>query len=356
MSDKLFQIIDGINPIDKEWKKKAREHLDNLAIPRGSLGELLNLAEQLAGIQQTIKPCVTNKHVIVMAGDHGVVEEGVSAFPQEVTPQMVGNFVKNGASINVLSEVVGAQVMVVDIGIAQNMDSLVEKNQILSRKIDYGTKNMTLGPAMTREQAQAALLAGIEVVEEIVKKQGANLIATGDMGIGNTTPSSAILSVMTGKEVSEVTGRGTGLDDNKLLNKIRVILKAIEVNNPKKDDPIDVLAKVGGFEIAGIAGVILAAAYYKVPVIVDGFISTAGALIAKSLNENTVDYMIASHKSVEEGHEIMWKELGLSPILDLKFRLGEGTGAVMAMNIVEAAAQVINKVLTFEQAGVSENE
>ncbi|MFZ7121440.1 MAG: nicotinate-nucleotide--dimethylbenzimidazole phosphoribosyltransferase [Eubacteriaceae bacterium] len=356
MSDKLIQVIEGINPIDKKWEKKAKEYLDNLAIPRGSLGELLNLAEQLAGIQQTIKPCVANKHVIVMAGDHGVVEEGVSAFPQEVTPQMVENFVKNGASINVLSEVVGAKVTVVDMGIAQNMDTLVEKNQILSRKIDYGTKNMTLGSAMTREQARAALLAGIEIVEEIIKKQGANLIATGDMGIGNTTPSSAILSVMTGKEVSEVTGRGTGIDDNKLLNKIRVITKAIEVNNPKKDDPIDVLAKVGGFEIAGIAGVILGAAYYKVPVVVDGFISTAGALIAKGLNKNTVDYMIASHKSIEEGHKIMWKELGLSPILDLKFRLGEGTGAVLAMNIVEAAAQVINKVLTFEQAGVSENE
>ncbi|SNR87455.1 nicotinate-nucleotide-dimethylbenzimidazole phosphoribosyltransferase [Anaerovirgula multivorans] len=355
MCVKLDEILHGIQPSNKVWRLKAKEYLNHLAIPPGSLGELLTLAEQLSAIKETLKPSVRNKMVIVMAGDHGVVEEGVSAFPQEVTPQMVSNFVKGGASINVLSEVVGAKVVVVDMGVAEDLTVFIETGDVLPYKIDYGTKNMTKGPAMTRDQAEKALLAGIEVVSKMIQEKGVELIATGDMGIGNTTPSSAIVSVMTGKSVTEVTGRGTGIDDQALENKIRAIEKAIEINKPDAKDSLDVLSKVGGYEIAGIAGVILGAAYYKVPVVIDGFISTAGALIAKGLNANVVDYMIASHKSVEVGHQHMWQELGLDPILDLKFRLGEGTGAVMAMNIVEAAAQVINKVLTFEDAGVSKD-
>lgn len=351
----LETVTKGIEPVSQEWRMKAGNYLKNLAIPQGSLGELLKLAEQLAAIKETLKPSVKKKIVVTMAGDHGVVEEGVSAFPQEVTRQMVANFVAGGAAINVLSEVVGARVVVVDMGVAADLSELVEKGHILSYKIDYGTKNMTKGPAMTREQAQEAIEAGIEIAGKLVEEEGVELFATGDMGIGNTTPSSAILAAMTGFSVREVTGRGTGIDDEGLENKMRVIQKALEVNKPDAKDALDVLAKVGGFEIGGIAGLILGAAYHKVPVVVDGFISTAGALIAKGLAPDSVDYMIASHKSVEGGHQFMWEVLGLRPLLDLNFRLGEGTGAAVAMHIVESAVQVINKMLTFEDAGVSRN-
>lgn len=351
----LDVVTKGIEPISEEWRMKAAEYLKNLAIPQGSLGELLKLAEQLAAIKQTLKPSVKKKVVVTMAGDHGVVEEGVSAFPQEVTPQMVANFVAGGAAINVLAEAVGARVVVVDMGVNADLSHLVEKGHILSYKVGYGTKNMTKGPAMTREEAVKAVEAGIEIVSKLVEEEGVELLATGDMGIGNTTPSSAILAAMTGLPVRQVTGRGTGIDDETLENKIRVIEKALEVNRPDANDALDVLAKVGGFEIGGIAGVILGAAYHKVPVVVDGFISTAGALIAKGLAPNAVDYMIASHKSVEGGHPYMWEALGLKPLLDLNFRLGEGTGAAVAMHLVECAAQVIGKMLTFEAAGVSRN-
>ena len=355
MSNKLFKIVDGIKPMSEEWKAKAHDYLGQLAIPYWSLGKLLDIAEQISAIQETLKPDVTKKYVVVMAGDHGVVEEGVSAFPQEVTPQMIGNFVRNGASINVLSHTVGAEVIVADAGIVADTRDLVEKGKILSFKVGPGTKNMAKGSAMTREEAIKSIQGGIDIVENLIMEQGAQLIATGDMGIGNTTPSSAIISVMTGKKVADVTGRGTGVDDKGLLHKIEVIERSIDINNPDKNDPIDVLAKVGGFEIGGIAGVIIGAAYHNVPVIVDGFISSAGAVIAKALNPNSAGYMIASHRSVEPGHSIMWEYLGLEPVLDLKFRLGEGTGAAMVMHVVESATQVMNKVLTFEAAGVSEN-
>lgn len=351
---KLEEVIEGIEPLSVEWRRKAQKHLNNLAIPQGSLGELLNLAEQLAAIKQSLKPSVRNKMVVTMAGDHGVVEEGVSAFLQEVTPQMVANFVAGGAAINVLAEVAGARVTVVDMGVATDLSRLVEEEKILSYKVDYGTRNMALGPAMTRGQAVQALEAGIDVAGKLVR-EGIDLLATGDMGIGNTTPSSAILAVFSGFSVREVTGRGTGISDGALRNKISVIEKALDINKPDINDPVDVLAKVGGFEIGGIAGLILGAAYYKVPIVVDGFISSAGALLAKALAPNTVNYMIAAHQSLEHGHQLMLKELGLRPLLDFNLRLGEGTGAALAMNIIEASAQVIAKMLTFEEAGVTGN-
>jgi nicotinate-nucleotide--dimethylbenzimidazole phosphoribosyltransferase len=352
MSSALYKTISEIKPVSLKWRRKATDYLDRLAIPRGSLGELLVLAEQLSAIRETLKPSVKKKVVVTMAGDHGVVSEGVSAFPQEVTPQMVNNFVLGGAAINVLSEVAGARVVVVDMGVAADLDTLAQAGKILSYKIDYGTRNMAQGPAMTREQAQRALESGIEVVSKLVS-EGVELLATGDMGIGNTTPSSAILAVLSGRPVREVSGRGTGISDAALENKIQAIEKAIDVNRPDAKDPVDVLAKVGGFEIGGIAGVILGAAHHKVPVVVDGFISTAGALLAKALAPCSVDYMIAAHRSLEYGHQFMLEELGLNPLLNLNLRLGEGTGAALAMNIVEAAAQVIGKMLTFEDAGVN---
>ncbi len=351
----LTEAIKGIEPLNDEWRLKARDYLNNLAIPQGSLGELLNLAEQLAAIKQSLKPSVRQKTVVTMAGDHGVVAEGVSAFPQEVTPQMVGNFVAGGAAINVLAGVAGARVLVVDMGVAADLSELVREGKIISRKIAGGTRNMSQGPAMTRAQAEQALESGINLVGDLVK-EGVELLATGDMGIGNTTPSSAILAVFSGLPVQEITGRGTGIADAALENKVRVIEKALAVNKPDADDPVDVLAKVGGFEIGGIAGIILGAAYYKVPVVVDGFISSAGALLAKKLAPHALDYMIAAHQSMESGHRFMLKELGLKPLLNLNLRLGEGTGAALAMNLVEAAAQVIAKMLTFEDAGVSRDE
>jgi len=327
----------------------------NLASPPGALGDLLLLAEQLAGIKQTLKPSVGSKAVITMAGDHGVVAEGVSAFPQDVTPQMVANFVAGGAAINVLAGVAGARVMVVDMGVAADLSELAKQGKIISYKVAAGTQNMAAGPAMSREQALQSLEAGINIAGKLVQ-EGVELLGTGDMGIGNTTPSSAILAAFSGLPVEQVTGRGTGLTDEALENKVRVIQRALAKNLPDPADPVDVLAKVGGFEIGGIAGIVLGAAYHRVPVVVDGFISSAGAMLAKKLAPAAAEYMIAAHQSVEYGHRHMLQELGLKPILNLNLRLGEGTGAVLAMGVVDAAAQVICKMLTFEGAGVSRND
>lgn len=351
----IKEAINGIRPVSGEWQQKARDYMANLATPPGALGDLLLLAEQLAGIKETLKPSVSNKAVVTMAGDHGVVAERVSAFPQEVTPQMVANFVAGGAGINVLAGVVGARVIVVDMGVAADLRELAEQGKIVSCRVAAGTKNMAAGPAMTREQAVRSLESGIDIVGKLVQ-EGVELLGTGDMGIGNTTPSSAILAVFSGLPVREVTGRGTGLTDEALENKVRVIEKALSVNKPDSADPVGVLAKVGGFEIGGIAGMILGAAYYRVPVVVDGFISSAGAMLAKKLAPATAGYMMAAHQSLEYGHRYMLQELGLKPILNLNLRLGEGTGAAIAMNVVEAAAQVICKMLTFEGAGVSRND
>ena len=351
----LEEVRDGIRPVEPAWRQKARTHLDNLAIPRGSLGNLLDLAEQLVAIKETMTPSVKRKMVVTMAGDHGVVAEGVSAFPQEVTPQMVRNFVAGGAAINTLAEVSGAGVTVVDMGVAADLTELSEQKKILSYKIAYGTQNMAKGPAMTRKQAVQSLEAGIEIARLLVEG-GIELLGTGDMGIGNTTPSSAILAVFSGRSPRQVTGRGTGIGDSAFENKIRVIETAIDINQPDPEDALDVLSKVGGFEIGGIAGLILGAAYYRVPVIIDGLISSAGALLAQHLAPSSIDYMIAAHQSVEPGHRYMLEVLGLKPILNLNLRLGEGTGAALAMPIVETASRIMYKMLTFTDAEVTDPE
>jgi nicotinate-nucleotide--dimethylbenzimidazole phosphoribosyltransferase len=349
----LNDVINNTEPADPKWREAARSHIKKLAIPPDSLGQLLVVAEQLSGIQRTIRPNVDRKMVITMAGDHGVIEEGVSAFPQEVTPQMISNFVKGGAGINILAKAVGADVMVVDVGVAVDMPELVKSGAIVDCKIAYGTKNLLKEPAMTRDEAIKALEVGINIASDVIENKGVNLIATGDMGIGNTTPSAAILAIMAEYPVSSVTGRGTGIDNAALINKIKVIRDAINRHQPDKNDPIDVLSKVGGLEIAGIAGIILGAAYHHVPVLVDGFISTAGALIAKALCPQSLDYMIPSHQSEEPGHQLMWQALGLRPLLNLNFKLGEGTGAAVAMHLVESSARVMCDLLTFEDAGVT---
>jgi nicotinate-nucleotide--dimethylbenzimidazole phosphoribosyltransferase len=346
---KLQEVINSIKPVDTSRTNAIQAQLDNLTKPQGSLGRLEELARKYCLITGKDKPTIRNKIIFTFAGDHGVTEEGVSAFPKEVTPQMVLNFLRGGAGVNVLAKHVGARVIVVDMGVDYDFEP-TEGLEI--RKINRGTRNMTKGPAMTRDEAERAVLAGIELVEKY--KDGLDLLGTGDMGIGNTTPSSAIVSVITGTEPGMVTGRGTGIDDHSLRNKVEIIKKAISVNDPNPKDALDVLARVGGYEIAGIAGLVLGAALHRIPVVIDGFISTAGALIAAEMNPLVKDYMIAAHQSVEIGHRKMLEHLEQVPLLDLNLRLGEGTGAALGMSLIEAGVKILGEMATFADAGVAE--
>ena len=330
--------------------EKTQKRLDDLTKPQGSLGRLEELAKQVVGITGNDVPSLKNKVIFTMAGDHGIAKEGVSAFPQEVTLQMVYNFIEGGAGINVLARHVGARVVVVDMGVAEKLKIKNEKLKI--KKINFGTKNMAKGRAMTKQEAVRSIEAGIEVFEEELSN-GIDLIGTGDMGIGNTTASSAIASVFTEHSVEDVTGRGTGINDDTLKNKIQVIKKAININKPDPRDPIDVLSKVGGFEIGGLVGVILAGASRRIPVVIDGFISGAAALIAYHLEPKVKDYLIAAHCSVEKGHKVILDYMGLKPVLDLELRLGEGTGAALGMSIVEAGIKILTEMATFQSASVS---
>jgi len=345
----LEDYIRSIQPVDTSRTSMIQMQLDLLTKPQGSLGRLEELAKKYCLITGKNKPVIKNKIIFTCAGDHGVAAEGVSAFPKEVTPQMVLNFLRGGAGVNVLAKHVGARVIVVDMGVDHDFEP-AEGLEI--RKIGRGTKNMAVGPAMTRDEAERSILAGIELVEKY--KDGLDLIGTGDMGIGNTTPSSAIVSVITGADPEKVTGRGTGIDDRSLQGKVAIIKKAIAVNKPNKKDALDVLAKVGGFEIGGIAGIVLGAALLRIPVVIDGFISTAGALIAAELNPNVKEYMISAHKSVEIGHRTMLAHLEQVPLLDLNLRLGEGTGAALGMSLVEAGLKILGEMATFATAGVAE--
>jgi nicotinate-nucleotide--dimethylbenzimidazole phosphoribosyltransferase len=346
----LEQTIELIRPVDRDKAEQAQRRLDSLTKPRGSLGRLEELAKQVAGITGRDRPEIAKKAILVMAGDHGVADEGVSAYPKEVTPQMVCNFLRGGAGINVLSKHIGARVVVVDMGVAVEIEPHPE---LIVKKVAPGTANIACGPAMSREQAIEAVETGILVVESEVEK-GLDILGTGDMGIANTTPSSAIASVLVGVPVESMTGRGTGIDDEKLALKVSVIEKALEVNNPDPANGIDVLAKVGGFEIGGLAGVMLASAAHRIPVVIDGFISGAAALIAAALSPLVKEYMIAAHCSVEPGHRIVLEHLGLKPLLDFDMRLGEGTGAALGISLVEAAVKILNEMATFGEAGVSE--
>ncbi len=350
--DLLNKTLQEIKPLNEEVMSQAQLKLDSLTKPLGSLGLLEDLAKKVSGITGTLTPDLSKKTVIVMAGDHGIAAKGVSLFPSEVTPQMVVNFVNGGAGINVLARHVGAEVIVADIGVASDFDPALP---IKHAKVDYGTKDFSSQAAMTKEQAVQCLEAGIKIANEQIDN-GAKLIATGDMGIGNTTPSSAIVAAISGIDASFVTGRGTGLDDEALNKKAQIINDALAMHQVNPDNGLDILSKVGGFEIGAIAGVCLACAARKIPVVIDGFISGAGALIAHKLNSEAASYMIAAHQSVEQGHKIALERLGLRNIFDMNLRLGEGTGAAMAMNIVEASMKILNEMATFESAGVSEAE
>ncbi|HDH02089.1 MAG TPA: nicotinate-nucleotide--dimethylbenzimidazole phosphoribosyltransferase [Nitrospirae bacterium] len=346
---KIEERLSCIKPVRKELYSIAQKRLDNLTKPPGSLGRLEEFAGRLVSIYETEMPEMPRKVVFTFAGDHGVAEEGVSAYPSEVTRQMVFNFLSGGAGINVLARHAGAEVVVVDIGVDfdfQDSEGLVKK------KVVHGTGNMTKGPAMTRDEALRCMEAGIELAEEYADK-GFKLFATGEMGIANTTPSSAIAAVITGRPVSEVTGRGTGIGDEALKKKREVIEKAISLNRPDPKDPVDVLSKVGGAEIGGIAGLCIGAAARGIPVVVDGFISTAGALIAWSLNPVVADYLFAAHNSQETGHRAMLEHMESRPILDLDLRLGEGTGAALAMTLMDAGLKIYREMATFQEAGVT---
>lgn len=349
----LERTLKKIYPQDSTSRAAAKDRLDNLALPHWALGDLMDLAIEIAGMTGTITPEIKRKAIVTMAGDHGVVAENISKYPQEVTPQMVHNFVNGGAGINALAGQAGAEIFVVDMGVAADLRSLAEAKKIINKKVGLGTDNIAVGPAMSKAMAIRAIESGIDIANDLAERF--DLFGTGDMGIGNTTPSTAIAAVCTGKSVEELTGRGTGLDDAQLNHKIAVIKRALEVNKPDPKDGIDILAKVGGFEIGGIAGLILGAAAHRKPVLLDGFISTAGALIAYRIEPFVRDYLIFSHRSVEPGHKAMQEVLGCKkPLLDLNFRLGEGTGAAVAMNLVEGAVAILTKVATFAEASVAE--
>ena len=347
----LDRTFRNIYPQDSEFRVRAEVRLNQLTMPHWALGDLMDLAVDLAGMSRSLNPPVARKKVVVMVGDHGVTAEGVSQYPAEVTTQMVHNIVRGGAGINALAGKAGAGVCVVDVGAVDDFAELVREGRVMAKKIGRGTANMVHGPAMTRTHAVMAVEAGIEVANLLDSE--VDVFGTGEMGIGNTTPSTAIAAVLTGKPVAELTGRGTGIDDERLRHKITVVERAIARNRPDPKDGLDVLAKVGGFEIGGIAGLILGAAANKKPVIVDGFISTAGAMIACSLEPFVRDYIICAHRSVEPGHGALLASLKRKPLLDLNLRLGEGTGAALAMHLVDAAAAVLTEVATFAEAGVS---
>jgi nicotinate-nucleotide--dimethylbenzimidazole phosphoribosyltransferase len=346
----LERAIGAMVPLDETAARLAAERQAQLTKPPGSLGRLEGLAVQIAGITGQVRPRLPRKAVIVMAADHGVTAEGVSAYPSEVTAQMVGNFLAGGAAINVLARQAGARVVVVDVGVAAE---LPPADGLVIRKVARGTRNLAVEPAMSREEAVAAVEVGIEVLEAEWRR-GLDLVATGDMGIGNTTASSAVVALLSGRPVAEVVGRGTGVDDAGLARKVGAIERGIATTRPDVSDPLDVLAKVGGLEIAGLAGVILGAAGRRLPVVIDGFISGAAALVAAALCPSVRPYLIASHRSVEVGHPAALDALGLRPLLDLDLRLGEGTGAAIAMQLIDGALAVQDKMATFSEAGVSD--
>ena len=348
----LDSLISQIQQLDETIMQAARTRQNMLTKPAGSLGRLEELSIQLAGITGKSIPVIKDKVIITMAGDHGVVAEGVSAYPQEVTPQMVSNFLAGGAAINVLARHIGARVVIIDMGIAIDVP---ESDGLIVKKVAYGTANMSKGPAMTRAQAEESIQSGIEIALAEISR-GADIIGTGDMGIGNTTPSAAIACLLTKKHPKEIAGRGTDVDDEGLNRKISTIERALDVNKPNANDGLDVLAKVGGFEIGGLAGVMLGAASKNIPVMVDGFISTGAAMVAASLAPQCKDYLISAHRSKENGHGIMLEWLGLKPLLDLDMRLGEGTGSALGISIAEAACKILTEMATFDEAGVSEKK
>jgi nicotinate-nucleotide--dimethylbenzimidazole phosphoribosyltransferase len=346
----LSAVIAAITPTDATAEEAAWARLDNLTKPPRSLGRLETLAARVGRVQGTDQPSVAKKAVLLMAGDHGVVEEGVALYPQDVTWQMVANFVGKGAAINQIAESVGADVIVHDVGVIRDLSDMPG---VVIRKVAPGTRNMARGPAMTREEAAQAVMVGVQATRDAVA-DGVQLIGTGDMGIGNTTPASALTAAFTGADVARVCGRGTGLDDEGVARKVSAVERALEVNGVDALDPLGVLAAVGGLEIAALAGVVIGAAEQGTCVISDGFISGAGALAAVRMCPNAADYLFPSHRSVEPGHTVQLEALGMQPVLELDMRLGEGTGAALTMGVIDASCRMLSNMATFAEAGVSD--
>ena len=344
----LKETLNNIKHINEDVVKTANERIDSLLKPIGSLGELEAIAVKIAGITGKLDYKINKKNIIVMCADNGVCDEGVSAAPSSFTSFMTNNFTKGITGVGALSKFTGTELTVVDIGV----NGKIEDPKVLKRKISYGTKNIALGPAMTRQETIKAIEVGIEIVDKLVD-EGCNLIGTGEMGIGNTTTSAAVLSVISGKSPNIAVGKGAGLTNEQFENKTDVVKRAININKPDKNDMIDVISKVGGLDIAGLCGCFIGAAKNRIPVVIDGFISSAAALCACKLNPEIKNYMIASHLSAEPGTEYMMKEIGITPMLNMGMRLGEGSGCPLAFQIIEAALYTMQHMATFDDVMIA---
>jgi nicotinate-nucleotide--dimethylbenzimidazole phosphoribosyltransferase len=350
---RLDEVVSGLPPIeaaDREWIARAEARQRSLTKPPGSLGRLEDIANRVAAIQQTLTPKIASARIVVFAADHGVTAERVAPYPPSVTAQMVTNFLAGGAGVNALARVAGADVIVVDIGIASALEPTAGTR---GRRVARGTRNMVQEPAMTPDETRDAMVVGIEAGKEAVEA-GVDVIGLGEMGIGNSTAASAVTAALTGLPAAVVTGRGTGADDLMLERKIAVIERALQARRPDPGDPLDVLAKVGGLELAGLAGLVLAGAAHRRVVVTDGFIATAAAAIAVRLCPAASDYLFAAHRSPEPGHSVLLSLIGHEPLLDLQMRLGEGTGAALALGVIRGAVAAFTQMATFSSAGVSD--
>jgi nicotinate-nucleotide--dimethylbenzimidazole phosphoribosyltransferase len=345
---KILEYIGGIKPVDYSLDAAATDHLNNLTKPPGSLGRLEEFAATFIRASNTIPPKLEKKTIFIMAGDHGVAREGVSAFPAEVTPQMVLNFLSGGAAINVLARHAGVETVVVDMGVNAKF---ARHEGLVDAKVGMGTKNIAQEPAMTADELERAVFAGIALAEKAAK-DGCHIIGTGDMGIANTTPSTALYCAVLGLSPDDMTGAGTGLDEKGVRHKVEVVKRALALHAPFAS-PLDAMAKLGGFEIAGLTGLVLGAARNNLPVVVDGFISSAAAMVAVKAAPAAAGRIFWSHASKERGHKKALYEMGVRPMLDLDMRLGEGTGAAMAIWIIEGAVKIYNEMATFKKAGVA---
>ena len=355
MQNEVIQkTIASIRAGNDQYMSAAQRHLDSLTKPVGSLGKLEEVAAQYVALREEKTPSIQGKAVYVFAADHGITAENISLYPRDVTPQMVYNFLRGGAAINVLARLEHSDVVIVDVGVDADF---AEAEGLVQRKILRGTRNFAKQAAMTEEEVQAAMIVGIELAEE-AKRQGRTLIALGEMGIGNTTSASAIAAALSGLPASQVTGRGTGLDAERCARKAQVIDRALQMHFPQRPavtpEPLEVLRRVGGLEIAAIAGMVLGAAAQRIAVVIDGFICTAGAAIACALAPDARAALFAGHLSEEPGHRILLEKMNLKPLLQLDMRLGEGTGAVLAFHLIEASVAIYNQMATFESAGISQ--
>ena len=347
LEDRLRELAAEVPPLDQDASEAARKRHLALAKPPGSLGRLEELGAWLAGMTGECPPPIPeNPAVVVCAGDHGVLGRGVSPWPQAVTAAMVRNFCDGGAAVNAIARTVGARVSVLDVGVSGEL----ERHPLLrTAKVRCGTGDLSRGPAMSRDEAARAVMAGAGVAEELIESGGVDLLVTGDMGIGSTTPAACLVSAFTGRQPKETTGRGTGVDEETLKLKVSVIEEALGLHAPDPGSPLEVLAAVGGLEHAAIVGLILTAAVYGVPVILDGVVSDSAALVARALAPHSAGYLIAGHRSTEPGARIALQHLELEPLFELEMHLGEGTGGLLAVPLVQASARTLAEMATLEE-------